>query len=289
MLEEIEGLLVKERPDSVMVYGDTNSTLAGALAAVKLGIPVAHVEAGLRSFNPRMPEEINRVLTDRISRYLFCPTDHAVRNLNKEGFGVPGYDNGFDAKVELVGDVMKDAVLFYSHQKSVLSKNLEDLMDQPYILCTIHRAENTDVEGRLRGIFEALNEIAGYTRIILPLHPRTVSFLKQYDIKISGNVRVIEPQGYLEMLKLIEGSSMVLTDSGGLQKEAFFFHKFCITLRDETEWVELVEGGFNQLAGADAARITRIFLENRNKVIGDAPLYGNGDASIKIVKTLKGE
>jgi UDP-GlcNAc3NAcA epimerase len=286
MLEAIEGLLLQERPDAVMVYGDTNSTLAGSLSAVKLGIPVAHVEAGLRSFNPRMPEEINRVLTDRISRYLFCPTDHAVANLRSEGFGVEGYENGFSPEVALVGDVMKDAVLYYSRQAFALPATLAALMDRPYVLCTIHRAENTDVPERLRAIFEALNGISAFCRIILPLHPRTVAFLKQYDIALSEEVRLIEPQGYLEMLKLIEGSTMVMTDSGGLQKEAFFFHKFCITLRDETEWLELVEGGYNCLAGADKDRITLAFLENRDKVIGDAPLYGNGDASEKIVKML---
>lgn len=289
MLEAVEALMTEAKPDIAMVYGDTNSTLAGALAASKLGIPVAHVEAGLRSFNPRMPEEINRVLTDRVSRFLFCPTDKAVENLRHEGFGVPDYHNGFSPEVSLVGDVMKDAVLYYSSRPAEASTELEALMDKPYVLCTIHRAENTDSESRLRSIFSGLNEIALTHRIILPIHPRTVSFLERYGIDLSPEIKVIEPQGYLQMLRLIGGSVMVLTDSGGLQKEAYFFHKFCITLRDETEWIELVEGGFNALAGADGPKASALFRENLDRKLTHSALYGAGDASVKIAKSLLGE
>lgn len=278
MLEKIEDVLNNEKPDWVMVYGDTNSTLAGAVAASKLHIKVTHVEAGLRSFNTKMPEEINRILTDRISTLLFCPTDTAVSNLKKEGF-----DN-FNCKVIKTGDVMQDGALYYKHfakRPQSISKDLKE-----YILCTIHRAENTDSSDRLRNIFSALNEISQTVPILLPIHPRTRKILLDQNITFSPEIHVIDPVGYLEMVYLIDNCQAVMTDSGGLQKEAFFFSKPCITLRDETEWVELVENGFNILAGAETTKILEAFsnlknLKNKNFALD---LYGNGQAGKKILK-----
>lgn len=275
MMAKIAEILLKEKPDWVMVYGDTNSTLAGALAASKLHIKIAHIEAGLRSFNMNMPEEINRILTDRISNILFCPTDTAVENLKIEG-----YDN-FDCRVIKSGDVMQDGALFYKNLAVKPKYNIED----NYILCTIHRAENTDDLKRLGNIFEALIKISSNTQIILPLHPRTKKILESLDIDISG-LTIIEPVGYLEMIWLIVHCDLVMTDSGGLQKEAFFFEKPCMTLRDETEWVELVDYGFNIVVEADEKKILEAYA---NKVFDnsfDMDLYGNGNASEIIVKQL---
>ncbi|GAB1465728.1 UDP-N-acetylglucosamine 2-epimerase (non-hydrolyzing) [Aliarcobacter cryaerophilus] len=244
MIEKIEEVALKEKPDWIMVYGDTNSTLAGAIVASKLHIKLAHVEAGLRSFNMKMPEEVNRILTDRVSNILFCPTDTAIQNLKNEG-----YEN-FDCKIVKSGDVMQDGAMFYKNL--AVKPNIE--IKNSFILCTIHRAENTDDETRLRSIFEALNEIAKETQVILPLHPRTKKILENLKLDIS-NLTIIEPVGYLEMVWLIDNCDFVMTDSGGLQKEAYFFEKQCITLRDETEWVELVECGANTLVGADKEKI----------------------------------
>lgn len=284
MLEKIEEILLQERPDLLMVYGDTDSTLAGALAAVKLHIPIAHVEAGLRSFNMNMPEEINRILTDRISEILFCPTDSAVENLKTEGFKVDGSDEratGF-GKVLKVGDVMQDGAMFYrsfARRPSVL-----DAMND-FVLCTIHRAENTDDDFRLRNIVEAIEEVAKSVEVVLPLHPRTRKKLS--DISITPrNVTIIDPIGYLEMIWLLDNCSLVMTDSGGLQKEAFFFKKPCITFRDETEWIELVENQFNILVGADKKRAIEAFENARFNRNFDMPLYGGGKASQRIVSYL---
>ena len=279
MLEKIEEVLLKEKPEWVMVYGDTNSTLAGALAASKLHIKVAHVEAGLRSFNMKMPEEVNRILTDRVSNILFCPTDIAVENLQKEGF-----DN-FDCKVVKSGDVMKDGAIFY---KSLAVKPNCEIKDY-FVLCTIHRAENTDDGQRLKDIFEALNEIAREKQMILPLHPRTKKILSNLDIDIE-NLTIIEPVGYLEMVWLIDNCSLVMTDSGGLQKEAYFFEKQCITLRDETEWVELVGCGVNVLVGSDKDKILEAFQNNAKFDVENSKLdlYGSGLASENIIKELLG-
>ena len=277
MIEKIEEVCLKEKPDWIMVYGDTNSTLAGAIVASKLHIKLAHIEAGLRSFNMNMPEEVNRILTDRVSNILFCPTDTAVQNLKNEG-----YDK-FDCKIVKSGDVMQDGAIFY---KDLAVKPSFDIKEN-YILCTIHRAENTDDETRLRGIFEALNEIARERQVILPLHPRTKKMVENLQLNIE-NLTIIEPVGYLEMVWLINNCDLVMTDSGGLQKEAYFFSKPCITLRDETEWVELVENNVNMLVGADQAKILEAF-ENRS-AFNDAnialDLYGTGVASEKIVKEL---
>ncbi len=280
MLEKIEEVLQKEKPDWTLVYGDTNSTIAGALAASKLHIKTAHVEAGLRSFNMKMPEEINRILTDRISNLLFCPTDQAVENLKNEGF------ENFDfAKVIKSGDVMQDAAMFYEN----LAKEPEGIKNKKnFILSTIHRAENTDDPKRITEIFKTLNEIAKETPIILPLHPRTKKILKNLNIDTS-NIEIIDPVGYLQMVWLLKNASLVMTDSGGLQKEAFFFKKPCITLRDETEWVELVENGFNKIVGANGEKIKEAYKEMKNKKLDfSKDLYGGGEASKKIVKELRG-
>lgn len=280
MIEKIEVVLQKENPDWVMVYGDTNSTLSGAIAASKLQIKIAHVEAGLRSFNMKMPEEINRILTDRISTLLLCPTDTAVNNLNKEGFG------NINCKVIKTGDVMQDGAIYYKQFKR-RPKSIPDNLDD-YILCTIHRAENTDADDRLRSIISALNEIAQNIPIVFPIHPRTRNILLNLKITLSPRIHVIDPVGYFEMVYLIDNCEAVMTDSGGLQKEAFFFSKPCITLRDETEWVELVENGFNILAGADTKKIIKAFsdlkkLKNKNY---EMDIYGNGHASQNIVREL---
>ena len=277
MLEKIEEVLLKEKPDWVMVYGDTNSTLAGALAASKLHIKVVHIEAGLRSFNTNMPEEINRILIDRISNILFCPTTTAMKNLKNEGF-----DN-FDCKIVNSGDVMQDGAIFY---KDLSIKPNVDI-EQDYILCTIHRAENTDDEKRLRDIFEALEQIAKDKQIILPLHPRTKNIIQTLKINIK-NLTIIDPVGYLEMVWLIDNCDLVMSDSGGLQKEAYFFKKPCLTLRDETEWVELTDIGANVLVGADKTKILEAYKNNTlfNKENSKLDLYGGGDASKKIIEAL---
>lgn len=281
MLEKIEDVLLKEKPDFVLVYGDTNSTLAGALAAKKLHISVVHVEAGLRSFNMRMPEEVNRVLTDRISDILCCPTVNAIENLKREGF------ENFSCTIAKTGDVMQDAALYYRGVAAARSPviNRLGLDGKAFALCTIHRAENSDDLGRLRGIIDALNEIAGDMEIVLPLHPRTMKILAANGI--APAFRPIEPVGYFDMIELLRHTRIVLTDSGGVQKEAFFFGKPCVTLRDETEWVELVEGGFNVLAGAVKESILRCFREMLGKRLDfGADLYGGGAASSRIVGEL---
>lgn len=278
MIEKIEEILIEEKPDWLLVYGDTNSTLAGAIAASKLHIKIAHVEAGLRSFNMRMPEEVNRILTDKVSSILFCPTQAAIDNLNNEGVSLS------DIEVCLSGDVMQDGALFY---KELAEKPSELLMDN-YVLCTIHRAENTDDVQRLTSIVEALNEIACNQGLVLPLHPRTKSKLENLGIKLSANVQIIPPVGYLNMVWLIMNSQFIMTDSGGLQKEAFFFEKHCITLRDETEWVELVDAGVNKLVGANKEMILAEFDSCLNKSDGlfDQSIYGGGQASKVIVESL---
>ena len=280
MLEKIEAVLFQEKPDWVLVYGDTNSTIAGALAAKKLHIKVAHVEAGLRSFNMDMPEEINRILTDRISDILFCPTETAVNNLKKEG-----YEN-INCRIIRNGDVMQDAALFYAG-RAVRPK--ADIPED-FVLCTVHRAENTDDPERLRNIFSALEEISKTCRVVLPLHPRTKGKLSAtgYDTN-NSHILFIEPVGYLEMVWMLKHCRLVMTDSGGLQKEAYFFDKYCITLRDETEWVELVKYGDNFLAGDDKGKIISLYnhISDKNNIEQKTPLYGNGNAGDLIVETLR--
>jgi UDP-GlcNAc3NAcA epimerase len=281
MLEQIEHLLISENPDAVMVYGDTNSTLAGALAASKLHIPLVHVEAGLRSFNMEMPEEINRIVTDRISNLLFCPTQTAVDNLIKEGF------QHFPNSIELVGDVMQDAAIFYAklaNQKPSLPEAL-GLKNIPFILATFHRQENTDQPENLAAIISALNHLNKEVKVVAPLHPRTKKIMAERNLK--AEFIVIDPVGYFEMIQLLENTRLVLTDSGGLQKEAFFFNKFCITLREQTEWVELVQGGYNQLTGADYHAILSATYEALNKTFEKGPqFYGGGQAATLITESL---
>lgn len=273
MLEKIEEVLIKEKPDWVLVYGDTNSTLAGALAAKKLMIKIAHVEAGLRSFNISMPEEVNRILTDRMSDLLLCPTNTAIENLQKEGY------EDLDCSIVNTGDIMEDAAQFY-HQ--FCTKPDIDLPKE-FILATVHRAENTNDPNRLKSIFEALDEIAQDIPVILPLHPRTKNKIAKSRVLIN-HVQLIEPVGYLSMIWLLDHCKLVMTDSGGLQKEAFFFNNPCITLRDETEWVELVEHGFNKIVGADKAAILNAFKETINVDLDySMNLYGKGKAAAKIV------
>lgn len=246
ILEAIEEVLLKEKPDWVLVYGDTNSTLAGALAAVKLHIPIAHVEAGLRSFNRKMPEEINRVLTDHAADLLFAPTEKAVENLRREG--IP------DERIHLVGDVMYDAALFYGEKARRESRILErlKLKSKEYILATVHRAENTDDPERLKTIIKGLCEVTKEVPIILPLHPRTRKALETYGLieEARANIKLIEPIGYLDMVMLEQNALLIATDSGGVQKEAFYYRVPCVTLRTETEWVELVDAGWNCLCPA---------------------------------------
>jgi len=253
MMEEIEKVLLKEKPDGVVIFGDTNSTLAGALAAKKLHIKVIHVEAGLRSFNMKMPEEINRIVTDRISDLLLCPTDSAIKNLQQEGF------ENFDSKVVKCGDIMKDAVLYYSefsNQKSSIINDL-DLRFNEFVLATIHRQENTDDIEKLKDIFDALETIHKSKSVILPLHPRTQKVLEQHNLKYE--ITFIDPVGYYDMLELLKNCAMVITDSGGLQKEAYFNKKHCIIVREETEWVELVEQDFAKIVGSDKDKLRNAF------------------------------
>ena len=268
MLGGIEEVLLRECPSFVVVYGDTNSTLAGALAAVKLGIPVGHVEAGVRSFDRRMPEEINRVVADHVSDHHFCPTANALSLLGREG--IEGI---------LTGDVMYDALLQTRREEMTHPYAL------PFVLVTIHRAENTDDVNRLTQIVGALNVISRTTKIVLPLHPRTKGLLEKNGIQLEFST--IEPVGYFDMLSLLEHCELVMTDSGGLQKEAYFFSKYCLTLRDQTEWVELVDAGVNSLVGADSSKILLEFETAKQKpVTHSAQLYGDGAAAQKIAQKL---
>lgn len=281
MIEAIESILIKEKPDWVVVYGDTDSTLAGALAAKKLHIKLAHVEAGLRSYNMRMPEELNRILTDRISDILFCPTDTAISNLVKEGF------ENFPCRFIKTGDVMYDASLFYSNRAKQPSFS-RSLDNRQFVLCTIHRAENTDNEKKLKEIFDALLRISTFVDIVVPVHPRTVKKIKEFGLKItSEKLHLVDPVGYLEMIWLLQHSQLVLTDSGGLQKEAYFFQKACVTLREETEWVELVKTGFNILAGTDSNLIFDSYIKLSKTPFKEAPeLYGDGHSAESMLKEL---
>ncbi|AGF78952.1 UDP-N-acetylglucosamine 2-epimerase [Desulfocapsa sulfexigens DSM 10523] len=286
MLEQIETVLMKEAPDILLVYGDTNSTLAGALAASKLHIPVAHVEAGLRSFNRAMPEEVNRVLTDHISDFLFCPTQTAVSNLHNEGVV---------EHIHNVGDVMYDVTLMY-REKAEKQYTLSNwgVGEKGYVLCTVHRAENTDDKKRLQDVFLALNEMAHDIPVILPLHPRTHKMLCEYGLEhLLKKLQVIEPLSYLEMTRLEMSAKAIVTDSGGIQKEAYFHRVPCLTLRDETEWIETVAMGCNFLCGAERKTILAGWasIANSDNVFatvdeqGELP-YGNGFASRLIVEKL---
>ena len=280
MLAALEQVVIAERPDRVMVYGDTNSTLAGALAAAKLHVPVAHVEAGLRSFDMRMPEEINRILTDQISDVLYCPTDIAMQNLADEGFARKS------AEICKVGDVMQDSAQFFArHARAPDCASIKD----GFILATLHRAENTDDRGRLAEIVSAINQLHDdIAPVVLPLHPRTRAALDRFDLNL--HAQVLSPVGYLEMLWLLQRSGLVLTDSGGLQKESFFFGKYCVTMRDQTEWLELVDLGVNRLAGACQIKIVEAVQEGMGLTIEDNDqIYGGGRASARIAAHLAGK
>jgi len=282
MIEGLERFLKEKCPDVVLVYGDTNSTLAGALAARKLHLKVAHVEAGLRSFNLDMPEEVNRVVTDRISDILFCPTDTAIENLHSEGF------EKHRCRIVKSGDVMYDASVHYSKLAEARSKIISRLGLDNFVLCTIHRAENTDNISRLTGIINGLNSIAEVTAVILPLHPRTKQVLDTQ--KITTRLRTIDPVGFFDMIELLKHCKLVITDSGGVQKEAYFYKKACLTLRDETEWVELEKAGYNRVVGSDSELIRKAFDELiRSSLNFEDGLYGDGKASHHIIKELKNE
>ena len=281
MLGAIEKILLDESPDFVLVYGDTNSTLAGALAAKKQRIKVIHVEAGLRSFNNDMPEEINRILTDRISDILFYPTEAAFRNLKAEGFPY--------AHTRLVscGDVMYDAARFFTSESDQISDILvrQNLADRPFLLCTLHRSENTDTPENLRSIVRALNQTHARIPVVLPLHPRTQKKLAEYGIDLK--VQTIPPVSYFDMLQLLQQCTFVMTDSGGLQKEAYFFEKLCLTLREQTEWVELVDQGYNVLCGSSEAEILACVARfEAASPTFEQGIYGDGKAAQAIRETI---
>ena len=283
MLLAVEKILLAERPDAVLVYGDTNSTLAGALAAVKLQIPVAHIEAGLRSFNMAMPEEINRIITDRISNWLFTPTETAVQHLRREGIAAE--------RIIPVGDVMFDVALQYSERVRAEGRVLGQLGLEPqtYVLATIHRAENTDDSERLGVVVDALEFTSRTHPVVWPMHPRARAELQESGRlgKIAHGVHVIEPVGYLDMVQLEKYASVIATDSGGVQKEAFFYQVPCVTLRDETEWVELVSAGWNRLAPpTDGTTVARAITSASGSVGKAVRPYGEGDAAEKIVEFL---
>jgi UDP-GlcNAc3NAcA epimerase len=279
MIESIEKSLLIEKPDWVLVYGDTDSTLAGTLAAVKLNIPIAHVEAGLRSFNRHMPEEVNRILTDHAASLLFVPTKTAADNLVKEGIA--------ESKIKMVGDVMYDATLYYL-DRAFQPASFKLAEGAQFFLCTIHRAENTNNLARLKAIVKLLNELAENIPIILPLHPRTKEALNRLQLeKLSHNIKIINPVTFLEMNWLLSQCEIVLTDSGGVQKEAYFHRKPCITLRDETEWIELVASGWNHLVSPLKAKSADIITFSKNQMsIQSEALYGDGMASYSIVDHL---
>lgn len=282
-LVAIEKVLIREKPDWVMVYGDTNSTLAGALAATKLNIPVAHIEAGLRSFNRAMPEEINRILVDHSSSLLFSPTEVAMEHLSNEGISS-------DICYQ-IGDVMFDATLLFADKASETSTILQKLELKPkgYVLTTIHRAENTDNLIKLKVILSALSEVSDNIPVIWPVHPRTKLQIQESNLNqlLSENIRLIEPVGYLDMIMLEQHSAVIATDSGGVQKEAFFFNVPCVTIRDETEWVELVKSGWNSLVPPiDSGSVAKVILTSIGTLGEKISPYGKGNAGRKIMEIL---
>lgn len=290
MLIKLEETMLQEKPDMVLIYGDTNSTLAGALAAAKLHIPVAHVEAGLRSFNHKMPEEINRILADRVSTLLLCPTDEAVKNLASEGIPCPQ----LDAKVVKTGDVMNDAALFYARQATTSWLEQNQLKPRQYILATIHRAESTDNPNNLKSLLAALDSISRkHYPIVWPMHPRTrnlISSNSELSSILAGSaLKTIDPIGYLDMVCAEKNARLIVTDSGGVQKEAFFHKVLCVTMRTETEWVELVEAGWNMIAGLEPEKIVAA-VEKMLKIdpqkLPWPDLYGSGNAGQNIVNEL---
>lgn len=284
MLNAIEEVLIKEKPDLVIVVGDTNSTLAGSLAAAKLQIPIAHIEAGLRSFQRSMPEEINRIITDCLATYLFCPTEQSIINLRREGI---------TKNVFRVGDIMFD-VLKYSIPIAEKKSNIISILSLKkggYALVTCHRESNTNNKNNLSEIVQGL--IDSHQLIVFPIHPRTKKFLKQYgllkNLQNSSNIIITDPLSYFDMLVLQKNAAMVITDSGGMQKEAYLLQTPCITLRDETEWVETIQTGWNVVVGAKAKKIVHTLKNHRPKIKSYKKLYGNGDSSSKMVKILNAQ
>ena len=276
MLASIEEVLLREKPDWVLIYGDTNSTLAGALSAAKLQISIAHVEAGLRSFNRSMPEEINRVMADHLSDLLLCPSQVAAYNLLAEGIS---------KGVSIVGDVMADALQYAASKirdATDICKKFQ-IQHKAYLLATIHRAENTDNIERLQSIISALNSID--ETILLPIHPRTKKVLLDMDLRLKPHIRIIGPVGYFDMVAVESSARMILTDSGGIQKEAYWLKVPCVTLRDETEWIETVEKGWNRLTGADSSAIIEA-VNNFAPPPGYTPLYGDGKAAKYVLQTI---
>jgi UDP-GlcNAc3NAcA epimerase len=283
MMELLEPILERDKPDLVLVYGDTNSTMAGALVARKMGIPVAHVEAGLRSGNMKMPEEINRIVTDRISNILFCPTEQAVKNLEEEGF------RAFDIRIVQSGDIMKDSVAFFKDRMGSFRDLREKygLEGEKFTLATIHRQENTNDPSQLAAIFKGLDAISRKTTVVMPLHPRTKAAMKEFDIET--RVLLIDPVGYADMQQLLHFCEMVVTDSGGLQKEAYFHKKPCLVVRPQTEWVELIEHGLARLVEADAQQIPATYDQMCVQALNfDLNLYGMdpGETIYKEIKQL---
>jgi len=284
MLKRLESVVISEKPDLVLIYGDTNSTLAGALVSSKLHIPIAHVESGLRSFNRRMPEEINRVIADHLSSMLFCPTKTAIENLRKEGI---------TKNVYFIGDVMYDVAIMFKNKAQQQSKIISklNLKSKNYILVTIHRAENTDDKKRLLEILKSLEYISQKFEIIFPIHPRTKKMINFYDFdKFLKNIKIIEPAGFLDMICLENNAMLILTDSGGVQKEAYFHKVPCVTLREETEWIETIKANWNfvvkDIKQEKILKAIKVMLDNNQKRnnISD---YGKGEASKMIVEKIK--
>ncbi|MGQ3050302.1 MAG: non-hydrolyzing UDP-N-acetylglucosamine 2-epimerase [Roseateles sp.] len=281
MLEALERVFIDERPDWVLIYGDTNSTLAAALAASKLHIPIAHVEAGLRSFNMRMPEEVNRIVADRLSTLLLCPTEASISNLRREGV-----TDG----VHLVGDVMYDVALHFAHAADEHHALLSQLGLRPkgFVLATCHRAETTDDPAQLAGVVDGLADIARHQPVVLPIHPRTRAKLTEFGLmdRLAG-VQLIEPVSYLDMVTLEKNAAVIVTDSGGIQKEAFFYRVPCVTTRRETEWVETVDAGWNVLVGTDSKAMVAAVESHASQQRFDVQPYGDGDAANRILDLLR--
>lgn len=284
MIAEIENILLAEKPDFIILYGDTNSTLAGSIAGSKIKIPIIHIESGLRSFNPEMPEEINRILTDRLSSFLFCPTETAIINLKKEGYPYISNSNFGEQKIYNCGDIMYETILFYkklAERKINLSKwNLEE---KNYVLCTIHRAENTDDVNKLINITNALAQISIHIPVLLPLHPRTRKLIETYNIGLSNDIIITDPLSYLEIQRLQMSAKKIITDSGGIQKEAYFHKVPCITLRNETEWIETVDSKCNILVGSNKEKIVEEFNKNNTDANFELELYGSGKTTSYII------
>lgn len=280
MITRLEELFINEKPDFILVYGDTNSTLSAAIAASKISIPIIHIESGLRSYNMEMPEEVNRVLTDKLSEYLFCPSKVACENLHKEGI---------TKNVYFVGDVMFDVVQYLKNLNHPTSFDDPIINESEFCVCTLHRQENTSDPKKMRNILESLNVINKEIRVIIPIHPRTKNIISEYDqTNLIEELNVISPISYKQMLSLLDESSFLITDSGGMQKEAMYLKKPCLTLREETEWTETVDLGLNTLCGSDPEMIMNAFNRlSTEELCFSANPYGDGDAADKIIDILR--